>query len=819
MKDQKKKTKKKSNISSSTHIKRSVIIDDDINIDEIPRIIDDTFSLDHLGDEAPQIAGIIDERPEVVKLEEKYKSGEWKPLKPDNRISTEEQLPDFSRYDDDDRPYPAKKSDFKGGRGEIKSKGKSDRLHTYRDDTDGKSEDSDMSPPRANRRREGSESRGGREQVTRRKDQKWKDQDNDSDLSPPRSKKRENKRRPMSSDGMSSKKNVQSSDSDLSPPRPKRGDDDSERRNGKQHKSRKHEGNSRSKSNYSKSSRERDKSEDSDLSPSRTNMKPRNIERRNKDTDELIKKSRGGKSRWNDSSSKHRDREKVSDGNDSDLNVPRKKTSSRNAEKDYRRGKRRSSSDGDSDLSPPRRQNPQDSVGSRTKNRGISGRGGSDSDLSPPRHRADRASDLSPPRKSNISKDNRKRSRFDKEEQMQDGKKAGLQDAKSLKDELRLLKEKEDEMFNKMDAELLGRSTAAVVRDRKTGLRRDLEKEQQIERQKAAKNALRQQKYDKWGKGLKQVKEQEERKADMVHEMSKPLARYADDDDLERALKAQEREGDPMLDYIKRHQKESHSIDLTVGGVRKKYMGSYLPNRFNVAPGHRWDGVDRSNGYEQKWFEAKNAKKAIAEEAWKWSSSDISDAGSQTKYSFPPVLPPEVVEILKPYFSEIELQGNVSVDSEDQLLNTSTLRRKLFFNKGDEDLSPVKFSGSHFTPSPRKNIVSRIEWSSEKRKFCDNDSVPSSPDLSPIRTKHDIEMSLGSPDISAITNADSNKGPDDMEEMVVSRDDHNRIFSSTVMPVQSEHFPGGSTAMEYSGYASLSHEATAAHLACHDPGS
>ncbi|KAF6198625.1 hypothetical protein GE061_008377 [Apolygus lucorum] len=150
-----------------------------------------------------------------------------------------------------------------------------------------------------------------------------------------------------------------------------------------------------------------------------------------------------------------------------------------------------------------------------------------------------------------------------------------------------------------------------------------------------------------------------------------------------------------------------------------------------------------------------------------------SDAGSQTKYSFPPVLPPEVEEILKPYFSEIELQGNVSVDSEDQLLNTSTLRRKLFFNKGDEDLSPVKFSGSHFTPSPRKNIVSRIEWSSEKRKFCDNDSVPSSPDLSPIRTKHDIEMSLGSPDISAITNAevsmvtvDSNKGPDDMEEMV-----------------------------------------------------
>jgi pre-mRNA-splicing factor CWC26 len=37
---------------------------------------------------------------------------------------------------------------------------------------------------------------------------------------------------------------------------------------------------------------------------------------------------------------------------------------------------------------------------------------------------------------------------------------------------------------------------------------------------------------------------------DELHEMSKPLARYADDEDLERYLKEQEREGDPMLAYI-----------------------------------------------------------------------------------------------------------------------------------------------------------------------------------------------------------------------------------------------------------------------------
>lgn len=51
---------------------------------------------------------------------------------------------------------------------------------------------------------------------------------------------------------------------------------------------------------------------------------------------------------------------------------------------------------------------------------------------------------------------------------------------------------------------------------------------------------------------LKQVEDREEKLKDELYEMSKPLARYADDADLDKQMREQEREGDPMLAYIKK---------------------------------------------------------------------------------------------------------------------------------------------------------------------------------------------------------------------------------------------------------------------------
>lgn len=200
-----------------------------------------------------------------------------------------------------------------------------------------------------------------------------------------------------------------------------------------------------------------------------------------------------------------------------------------------------------------------------------------------------------------------------------DGKRAGLQDAKALREETEAYKKQEAEHFSKLSKEITGVGQAVVIRDTKTGKKRNLEAEAQEERERQKQQEELDEKYAKWGKGLKQVEDHEEKLKDDLYEMSKPLARYADDADLDKILREQEREGDPMLEYIKQKQIKE--------GKRKpdppKYEGSFMPNRFGIKPGHRWDGVDRSNGYEKRWFEAQNAKVARQEEAYKWSTSDM----------------------------------------------------------------------------------------------------------------------------------------------------------------------------------------------------
>lgn len=199
---------------------------------------------------------------------------------------------------------------------------------------------------------------------------------------------------------------------------------------------------------------------------------------------------------------------------------------------------------------------------------------------------------------------------------MLSGGRAGLVSAEVLREE------KEEERRAQKDNKNLeqdSRNAETVFRD-KSGKRRDLRIERDEQLQKQAAQEKRDEMYAQWGKGLAQKEQQRQNREDAAKEMAKPLARYIDDVDLDRLLREQEREGDPMAKFLKKKKDKEQSEKKE----RPRYKGpNPPPNRYNIWPGYRWDGVDRSNGFENKYFARISEKKAIQESAYKWSVEDM----------------------------------------------------------------------------------------------------------------------------------------------------------------------------------------------------
>ncbi|GAQ07602.1 pre-mRNA-splicing factor cwc26 [Aspergillus lentulus] len=128
------------------------------------------------------------------------------------------------------------------------------------------------------------------------------------------------------------------------------------------------------------------------------------------------------------------------------------------------------------------------------------------------------------------------------------------------------------------------------------------------EKEEAAKEALM---------GDVQRAEREARRQQIQEARAMPLARTIEDDALNEELKAQQRWNDPAAGFLTK----TKGPGMSVTG-KPLYKGAFQPNRYGIRPGHRWDGVDRGNGFEKEWFAARNKKGRLEALDYQWQMDE-----------------------------------------------------------------------------------------------------------------------------------------------------------------------------------------------------
>lgn len=198
---------------------------------------------------------------------------------------------------------------------------------------------------------------------------------------------------------------------------------------------------------------------------------------------------------------------------------------------------------------------------------------------------------------------------------MESGAHAGLQSASQVTAQLRRAQEAERQRFLMDSDSHSGRGKETIYRDASgriinVGMKR-------AEARKAAEEAAAKEAAElEAQKGDVQLAAREARKAELAEAKLLPVARYADDADLNDELKERQRWDDPAAAFLKK--KEGGK---SVSG-KPLYTGAAMPNRYGIRPGYRWDGVDRGNGFEREYFKAGNRRRNLKELDYAWQMDE-----------------------------------------------------------------------------------------------------------------------------------------------------------------------------------------------------
>ncbi|KAF2144982.1 uncharacterized protein K452DRAFT_305932 [Aplosporella prunicola CBS 121167] len=194
---------------------------------------------------------------------------------------------------------------------------------------------------------------------------------------------------------------------------------------------------------------------------------------------------------------------------------------------------------------------------------------------------------------------------------MESGAQAGLQTAAQVTAALQKRQKEEEAHMRSAMKEAGAAANETIYRDA-SGRIINVAMKRAEARRAADEAAAKKAREEEEARGDVQRAEKEARRQALQDAKYMPVARTADDVEMNDELKEQERWADPAMAFLTKKK------DAKSRTGKPLYKGAFEPNRYGIRPGHRWDGVDRSNGFERQWFKARNAKanRANLEYAW-----------------------------------------------------------------------------------------------------------------------------------------------------------------------------------------------------------
>lgn len=198
---------------------------------------------------------------------------------------------------------------------------------------------------------------------------------------------------------------------------------------------------------------------------------------------------------------------------------------------------------------------------------------------------------------------------------MESGARAGLQSAAEMTAALKK-KQEEDKREAEEVLKQMGSATQETIYRDASGRIINVAMKRAEARKKAEEEERKKLEKEKAARGDVQNAEAARKKQQLQDAKTMTIARYADDEELNDELKERGHWNDPASGFL-RKKKAGRSIT-----GKPLYQGAFQPNRYGIRPGHRWDGVDRGNGFESQWFNSRNRKANVEKLEYQWQQDE-----------------------------------------------------------------------------------------------------------------------------------------------------------------------------------------------------